>query len=256
MRFIDTHSHIYLDAFNSDRPETILRAADAGVKKIYLPNIDSRSVDKMNSLADEYPELCYPMMGLHPTSVKNDFRKELLIIDQQLEKGIYHGVGETGIDLYWDKTYKEQQAISFRHHLELALKFDLPVVIHCRESYSEVITIVNEYAGRELRGIFHAFSGNTEQASEVIALGFKIGIGGVVTYKKSGLAEVVKKIGPDNIVLETDAPFLPPVPKRGMRNEPSYLHYIAQKVALILDVSTEEIAEITTKNAELLFSAK
>jgi len=256
MRFIDTHSHIYLDAFNSDRPETILRAADAGVKKIYLPNIDSRSVDKMNSLADEYPELCYPMMGLHPTSVKNDFRKELLIIDQQLEKGIYHGVGETGIDLYWDETYKEQQAISFRHHLELALKFDLPVVIHCRESYSEVITIVNEYAGRELRGIFHAFSGNTEQASEVIALGFKIGIGGVVTYKKSGLAEVVKKIGPDNIVLETDAPFLPPVPKRGMRNEPSYLHYIAQKVALILDVSTEEIAEITTKNAELLFSAK
>ncbi|MCX6258763.1 MAG: TatD family hydrolase [Bacteroidia bacterium] len=253
MNLIDTHSHIYLDDFSKDTPETIRRAIESGLSKIFLPNIDSGSIKALNTLALTYPGTCFPMMGLHPTSVKDNYEEELRIVDKELEKGRYYGIGETGIDLYWDKTFKEQQIISFRHHFELALKYDLPVIIHCRNSFDEVLAVVTEFKDCGIRGIFHAFSGNAEQAEAVIKLGYLVGIGGVVTYKNSGLAEVVKIIGLDSMSLETDAPFLPPVPKRGMRNEPSFLIYTANKVAESLGVSIETVAIKTTGNAERLF---
>jgi TatD DNase family protein len=255
MKFIDTHSHIYLNAFKSDLPETIRRAIDSGITEIFLPNIDSGSIDNMNSLAAEYPEICFPIMGLHPTSVKEDFENELRIINKKLELGEYYGIGETGIDLYWDKRFIKQQIVSFRHHLDLSQKYDLPVLIHCRDSFDEVISIVEEYKGK-CRGVFHAFAGNVQQAKIIVQTGFYLGIGGIVTYKNSGLAEVVMEIGLDRIVLETDSPFLPPVPKRGMRNEPSFLQYIAKKVAEISGTKIETVSMTTTKNAEELFSGK
>lgn len=253
MKFIDTHSHIYLDDFSQDLDQTLQRALNTGVSKIFLPNIDRSSVNLMDSLSQAYPGICYPMMGLHPTSVKDDYADELNNVREELKKRRYYGIGETGIDLYWDKTFFRQQVESFREHLDLSLNYDLPVIIHCRNSYDEVISIIRDYEGKKLRGIFHAFSGSEDQAKEVTGLGFKLGIGGVLTYKNSGLGDVVRSVGLNQIVLETDSPFLPPVPKRGMRNEPSFILHTAKRLSEFTGIELDKVAEITSRNAEELF---
>jgi TatD DNase family protein len=253
MLLIDTHSHIYLPEFDDDLDETVQRALDAGIGKIILPNIDSSSILSVHNLASRFPDCCIPLMGLHPTSVKDNFVEELGKISDQLKKYPYKGIGEIGIDLYWDKTYFNEQVFVFEKQLALALEKDLPVVIHARNSFEEIFTSVLKPQFKGLKGIFHAFTGNTIQAKIITDMGFKIGIGGILTYKNSGLEEVVKTIDLKDIVLETDSPFLTPVPFRGKRNESSYILHIAKKLAEIKNVPPEEIYRITTFNAIEIF---
>lgn len=250
---IDTHSHIYSEEFLHDRDEALQRAYSNGVKKIVLPNIDSGSIKHMLDLADAYPHLCYPLMGLHPTSVDEDYKDELQAVEYWLEKRKFYGIGEIGIDLYWDTKFVNEQKEAFRYQIQLAKKYDLPIVIHVRNSFDETFEIVTEEQDGSLRGIFHCFSGNTIEAKKVIDLGFLLGIGGVLTFKNSSLDEVIKAIDLKNLVLETDAPYLSPVPKRGKRNESAYIVYVAQKIAEVYDVSVAKVAEITTSNARNLF---
>ncbi|MBT3385818.1 MAG: TatD family hydrolase [Prolixibacteraceae bacterium] len=250
---IDTHSHIYLEDFLNDVDEVIQRAYNNDVKKIVLPNIDSGSVKRLNDLSDAFPHLCYPLIGLHPTSVSSDYKKELQAVEYWLEKRKYYGIGEIGIDLYWDSTYINEQKDAFRHQIKLAKSNNLPIIIHLRNSFQEVYEIVNEEQNGTLKGIFHCFSGNESEAQQVIDLGFLLGIGGVATFKNSNLNQVIEKIGLEHLVLETDSPYLSPVPKRGQRNESSYLVYIAQKVAEIYKIPVEKVAGITTANARNLF---
>jgi len=250
---IDTHSHIYLEDFLNDVDEVIQKAYNNDVKKIILPNIDSGSVKRLNDLNDVYPHLCYPLMGLHPTSVSSDYKEELQAVEYWLEKRKYYGIGEIGIDLYWDRTYIKEQQDAFRHQIKLAKSKNLPIVIHLRNSFKEVHEIVNEEQDGSLKGIFHCFSGNYSEAQKIIDLGFLLGIGGAVTFKNSNLYLGVEKIELKHLVLETDSPYLSPVPKRGRRNESSYLVYIAQKVAEIYEIPVEQVAEITTANARNLF---
>lgn len=250
---IDTHSHIYSEEFIRDRDEALQRAYSSGVKKIILPNIDSGSIKHMLDLADAYPHLCYPLMGLHPTSVDEDYKDELQAVEYWLEKRKFYGIGEIGIDLYWDKKFVNEQKEVFRHQIKLAKKYDLPIIIHVRNSFDETLEIVEQEQDGSLRGIFHCFGGDEVEAKKVVDLGFLLGIGGVLTFKNSSLDEVVKTVDIQNLVLETDAPYLSPVPKRGKRNESAYLVYIAQKLAEIYELSVAEVAEITTSNARNLF---
>ncbi|MEN8116751.1 MAG: TatD family hydrolase [Bacteroidota bacterium] len=250
---IDTHSHIYSEDFLHDREEALQRAYDNGVKKIILPNIDSGSIKHLLDLSDAYPHLCYPLMGLHPTSVEEDYKEELHAVEYWLEKRKFYGIGEIGIDLYWDKKFINEQKDAFRHQVKLAKSRQLPIVIHVRDSFEETYAIVKEEQDGSLKGIFHCFSGNETEAQKVVDLGFLLGIGGVVTFKNSSLGEVIKTVRLENLVLETDSPYLAPVPKRGKRNESSYLIFIGQKISEIFNTSLEQVAEITTLNARNLF---
>lgn len=250
---IDTHSHIYTEDFNSDIDEVVQNAYNNDVKKIILPNIDSGTIKRLVDLSNSYPHICYPLMGLHPTSVATDYKEELKAVEYWLDKHKFYGIGEIGIDLYWDSTYVNEQKEAFRYQIKLAKSLQLPIVIHLRNSFHEVHEIVNEEQNGTLKGIFHCFSGDEEEALKIIDLGFLIGIGGVLTFKNSNLSEVIEKIDLKHLVLETDSPYLAPIPKRGRRNESSYLIYIAQKIAEINNIPIEKVAEITTLNARDLF---
>lgn len=252
--WIDTHAHIYSEDFDSDRAEAIARALEAGVQRLYMPNVDHASIDGMLALEMKYPEHCFPMMGLHPCSVKADFEKELYRVETWLAKRSFAAVGEMGTDLYWDKTFWEQQQEAFRIQVGWARQYKLPLVIHCRESMDETIRMIEELQDGTLRGIFHCFTGNRQQAERIIKAGFLLGIGGVSTFKKGGLDLVLPDIGLDALVLETDSPYLAPVPHRGKRNEPSYIPIIAQRVADLLQRDLADVQKITTHNALKLFS--
>lgn len=254
MQFVDTHTHLYLEEFSGDLKTVIDNAVSAGVTKMFLPNIDKGSIDNMLSLADEFPENCFPMIGLHPTSVKADYMKELAIVESQLQERKYYGIGECGIDLYWDKTYSFEQEFVFRHHIDLARNYDLPLIVHIRDSFNEVIEVLKDVDKKDIRGIFHCFSGSVEQAKQAIHYGFSLGLGGVITFKNNKMQETLKHIGLEHLVLETDAPFLAPVPYRGKRNEPAYIPLIAKMVAEIKGISPEQVAEATTNNAKKLFN--
>ncbi len=254
MQLIDTHAHLYLEDFDDDLEQTIQRSINKQVDNIILPNIDSSTFQRLHRLTDRFPENCVPLMGLHPTHVKESYETELEKVLSRFDLYDYKGIGEIGIDLYWDKTFLREQIIVFERQLALAVTKNLPVVIHARDSFDEIFQSIlkTQFAG--LRGIFHAFTGTRGQAELVIAKGFKIGIGGIVTFKNSHLSEVVQSIDLDHIVLETDSPYLAPVPYRGKRNESSYIRIIAEKVAEIKGISIEEVAERTTKNAIELFN--
>ncbi|NQT76365.1 MAG: TatD family hydrolase [Bacteroidetes bacterium] len=254
MILIDTHTHLYLNAFNNDREEVVERALADGVKYMLLPNIDSTSVKDMHALCDRFPENCFPMMGLHPTSVKGNFREELKIVEDLLASNNYFGVGETGIDLYWDKSWYREQVEAFNLQIDLAIAYELPLIIHARESFTEIFRVLENRDTSGLRGVFHCFTGDAGQAKRAIGLGFKLGIGGVLTYKNSGLDQLVSEIGLNELILETDAPYLSPVPHRGKRNESAYVLHIAEKLTEILNISIEEVAEVTTHNASKLFN--
>jgi len=253
MTLIDTHSHIYLQEFESDRALMLERAEKEGVERILLPAIDSTTHFMMLKLAEEYPAKCFSMMGLHPCSVKENYSDELRIAREHLEKKPFVAVGEIGLDFYWDKTYTEQQYAAFHDQVEWALQYDIPIVIHSRNSIDECIKVVAVHQQGKLKGVFHCFSGSAEQAQQIIDLGFYLGIGGVLTFKNSGLDTVMENMDLSHVVLETDAPYLAPVPFRGKRNEPGYLKYIVQRLAEIKKLEWEEIAGITTANAEKLF---
>jgi TatD DNase family protein len=251
--FIDTHSHIYSEDFIQDRDEVMQRAYESGIKKIVLPNIDSGSIKHMLNLVDAYPHLCFPLMGLHPTSVDEDYAEELIAMEYWLEKRKFYGIGEIGIDLYWDNKYEKEQKEAFRYQLKLAKKMKLPVVIHVRNSFEETYSIVKEEQDGSLKGIFHCFNSTVEDANKIIELGFYLGIGGVVTFKNSNLDVVLDSVDPQHLVLETDAPYLAPVPQRGKRNESSYLVFVAKKLSEIYHLPVTRIAEITTTNARNIF---
>jgi TatD DNase family protein len=251
--FVDTHTHLYAEEFNSYRKQLINKAISNGIGKFYLPNIDSTSIEGMLALEKEYPQHCFAMMGLHPCSVNESVEKELEIVKDWLSKRKFCAVGEIGIDLYWDKTFFTQQQHAFRTQIQWALDYNYPVVIHCRESFDEIYEILVSFS-RLPKTIFHCFSGTAVQAKKILDLGnFKLGIGGVLTFKNSGLDKVVEQIDLEHLVLETDAPYLAPVPFRGKRNEPSYMLEVARKLAQIKNVSTTEVEEITTRNAEFIF---
>ncbi len=253
--WIDTHAHIYAKEFDNDRLDMLQRCAQNNVKKIFMPNVDHTSIDSMLELESRWPD-CFAMMGLHPCSVKKDFERELYIVEEWLSKRRFAAVGEIGTDLYWDKTFWDQQKEAFAIQINWAKKFDLPVVIHCRESLDETIALVNNLQDGKLTGIFHCFSGSVEQAEKIAKLNFFVGIGGVSTFKKGALDTVLRDVAIDKIVLETDSPYLAPVPHRGKRNEPSYIPLIAKKVAEIKNISLEELQLHTTQNALKLFEAK
>ncbi len=254
MNLTDTHSHLYLPQFDEDRDSVLERAMKNHVSKIYLPNIDSSTIKPMLQLAGAVPEHIFPLIGLHPTSVKENFMEELETVKKWLDKKLFHGVGEVGIDLYWDKSQKERQIIAFREQLIYSLEYKLPVIIHVRDSFDEIFMVLDEFSNKQLSGIFHSFTGTIEHAKKAIAAGFKIGINGIVTFKNSGLSEVVKKIELENIVLETDSPYLSPAPKRGKRNESSYLIYIGEKLSEIFSTDLETVARITSQNAKQVFN--
>jgi len=253
MMLIDTHSHIYLPEFDVDRIPMLERAGGEGIRKILMPAIDSSTHEAMLKLEKDNPAACLSMMGLHPCSVKENPGNELKIARDHLEKRTFIAIGETGLDFYWDKTFVQQQYRAFQEQIGWALHYDIPVVIHSRNSIDECIKVVEEHQNGKLKGVFHCFSGNMEQAAKIIGLGFYMGIGGVVTFKNSGLDAVIGKLNLDHVVLETDAPYLAPAPFRGKRNEPAYLKYVVEKLATIKNTSGEEIASITTANAEKLF---
>jgi TatD DNase family protein len=250
---VDTHCHLYLDEFKNDIADVIKRAEADGIHKFYLPAIDSSEIENIFLLENKFPGKCIAMMGLHPCSVKENYLEELSIVKDWLTKRKFAAVGEIGLDFYWDKTFEKQQYEAFRIQIELSLQYDLPIVIHTRDAMQQSIDVVKEYKSKNVKGIFHCFGGTVENAKEIIDAGFYLGIGGVLTYKKSGLAEVLAQIDLAHIVVETDAPYLTPVPFRGKRNESSYLKYIVEKLALIKSVSVEEVAAVTTVNAEKIF---
>lgn len=255
MTMIDTHTHLYLDDFKADIQEVISRARSAGVEKFYLPNIDSSSIEDLLNLEQQFPGECIGMMGLHPCSVKENVADELKLVEEWLKKRPFVAVGEIGLDYYWDRTFIAEQKDAFRLQVKWAQELNLPIVIHSRDSMQDCIDLVREHQNGKLRGIFHCFGGTVEEAKQIIDLGFLMGIGGVITYKKSGLAEVLASIPIEQLVLETDAPYLTPVPFRGKRNEPSYLKYVVDKMAEAMNLSPEEIAIQTTLNAQNLFGS-
>jgi TatD DNase family protein len=250
---VDTHAHLYLDEFKNDIGGVIKRAETEGVNKFYLPAIDSSEIENMFLLENKFPDKCFAMMGLHPCYVKENYLQELDIVKDWLTKRKFAAVGEIGLDFHWDKTFVTQQYQAFRMQIELALQHNLPIVLHTREAMQESIDVVKEYKSKGIKGIFHCFGGTVENAREIIDAGFYLGIGGVLTYKKSGLDKVLEHIDLAHLVLETDAPYLTPVPFRGKRNESSYLKYIVEKLAEIKNVSISEVAAITTANAEKIF---
>jgi TatD DNase family protein len=254
MKLIDTHCHLYSTEFQDDINEVINRARAEGVAKFFLPAIDSTTLTAMLALENQYPNECIAMMGLHPCHVKENYLDELKAVETQLAARNFVAIGEIGLDFYWDKTFAAQQYAAFKQQMQWALDKQLPIVIHTRNAMQETLDTVKPFAAKGLRGIFHCFSGNQEDAGQIVDMGFLLGIGGVVTYKNSGLPAALEKISVENLVLETDAPYLTPVPFRGKRNESSYLRYIAEKLAAIKNIPIDELAFITTKNAERIFS--
>ncbi len=253
MKFIDTHAHIYSKKFDADRDQMILQAKSSGVQKIYMPNIDLESIPRMLELESLYPDTCIPMLGLHPCDVKGDVEEVLAEMQEWLEKRDFAGIGETGLDLYWDKTYFEEQKQSLAVHIKWAIERNRPLILHCRDSMDETIAEIQRQHSSGLSGIFHCFTGNVAQAKSIIELGFFLGIGGVSTYKNGGLDKVLPEVGIDRLVLETDAPYLAPVPFRGKRNTPEYIPLIARRIADILEIPLQEVSEMTNRNAAQIF---
>ena len=253
MHITDTHSHIYLAEFANDRDVMLKRAEAEGIKKVLMPAIDSTTHEEMIGVEKLNPGQCFAMMGLHPCSVKEGFKEELSIVKKYFSQRNFIAVGEIGLDFYWDKTFVTEQFEAFRLQINWSFDLDIPIVIHSRSSIDQCIEVVSKQQNGKLRGVFHCFSGNIEQAQQIIELGFYLGIGGVLTYKNSGLDKVMEQVDMKYIVLETDAPYLSPVPFRGKRNEVSYIKYVAQKLADIKKISMDEVATITTANAESLF---
>jgi len=255
MMFIDTHTHLFVEQFNEDREEVVQRATDAGVEVMLLPNIDLESIPQMNELAAKYPNNCFPMMGLHPGSVDQNWKQTLQTIEKELFENKYIAVGEIGIDLYWSREFEEAQKEVFRQQVLWAKELGKPIVIHAREAFDEIFEIIDELNDESLTGIFHCFTGTLEQANHVIDYGgFKMGLGGVLTYKKSGLDKVIENVDLKHLVLETDSPYLPPTPYRGKRNESSYLLHIAEKLADVQSITLKQVAEVTTQNAKEIFN--
>lgn len=253
MQLFDTHIHLYAEEFEKDRPALINKAISNGISRFYLPNIDSASIKGMLDLEKQYPQQCFAMMGLHPCSVNKSVEDELKLVREWLNKRAFAGVGEIGLDLYWDKTFFKEQQLAFASQIEWALEFDYPIIIHVRNAFKETIELLKTFKTLP-RGIFHCFSGTIEEANEVLALGhFKLGLGGVLTFKNSGLDKVAQTIDIKHLVLETDAPYLAPVPFRGKRNEPSYILEVARKLAELKSLELDQVADITSKNAEEIF---
>jgi len=254
VKIIDTHTHLYLNQFKDDIDKVIQRSIDKGINKFIFPAIDSTHFDDMHDLKNKYPGSVYLMSGLHPTNVKENYKEELEFVVSSLKGHSYVAIGEIGIDLYWDKTYLKQQQDAFEFQIRLAIKHDLPIVIHCREAFDEIFEILDKENCSKLRGVFHCFTGTLEQANRAIRLGFKLGIGGVVTFKNGGIDKFLNQIDLKHIVLETDSPYLAPVPFRGKRNESSYITYVIDKLSEIYGLPIKEIASVTTKNAEKVFA--
>ena len=251
---IDTHTHLYLDAFDDDRHVMVKRALETGVTRMLLPNIDMNSIAGMHALCDAFPQNCFPMMGLHPCDVKEDFRDVLRDMEELFGRRKYIAVGETGIDLYWDKTTLPHQIESFEIQIGWAKSMGLPIVIHARDSFNEIFEVLDRLNDESLRGVFHCFTGDLSQAKKIIDYGgFMMGLGGVLTYEKSGLGEIVKDIPLESLILETDSPFLTPKPYRGKRNESAYVKFVAEKLSEVKGIPLQEVAAITTANAEQMF---
>ncbi len=253
MILTDTHTHLYYETDPAKLTELMQRSLDNQVSRLFLPNVDSQSIPLFFGLAEQYPQHCFPMLGLHPCDVKEDFKEELAHIYKEANLRKIYAIGEIGIDLYWDKSTLGIQQEAFRTQIGWAKQMGLPIVIHCREAFDEIFEILEELKDDKLRGIFHCFTGDAAQAAKVIDLGFYLGIGGVLTYKNSGLDKVVQSIPLEHLVLETDSPYLTPVPFRGKQNESSYLVYVAQKLADLKQISIEKVAEITSRNSEKVF---
>jgi len=250
---IDTHTHLYAEEFNADRNSLIEKAISNGIKEFYLPNIDSTSIEAMLDLEKQFPENCFAMVGLHPCSVNSSWQTELNIVEEWLKKRKFIAIGEIGLDLYWDKTFFEEQKSAFKQQIDWALEYKYPISIHCRDAFDPIFEILNSYKVLP-KAIFHCFSGTLDQANKVLALGgLKLGIGGVVTFKNAGLDKVIEQIDLEHLVLETDAPYLAPVPFRGKRNEPGYIMEVARKIAQIKDLSMDEVGKITSQNAKYIF---
>lgn len=256
MNLIDTHTHLYLDNFSDDQDVVIQNAINQGVNRMLLPAIDSSTFESMINLSKKYPENCIPMIGLHPTSVKDNYEDELDLVERELKKGGYVAVGEIGIDLYWDKTHIEEQKDALTRQLRWAKKYKIPVAIHTRDSFNEVYNIVKNEKTDDLTGVFHCFTGGLSEAYRIMDIGFYMGIGGIITFKNAGLSDIVKSIPIESMVLETDAPFLTPAPHRGKRNESSYLNFIAMKLAEVLSMEMTNIIEASTNSASKLFKLK
>jgi TatD DNase family protein len=254
VKIIDTHTHLYLKQFKDDIDKVIQRSIDKGINKFIFPAIDSTHFDDMHDLKNKYPGSIYLMSGLHPVDVKENFKEELEFVVNSLKSHSYVAIGEIGIDLYWDKTYLKQQQEAFEFQIRLAIKNDLPIVIHCREAFDEIFEILDKENCDKLRGVFHCFTGTLEQANRAIQLGFKLGIGGVVTFKNGGIDKFLNRIDLNHIVVETDSPYLAPVPYRGKRNESSYITYVIDKLSEIYGLPIKKIASVTTKNAEKVFA--
>lgn len=253
IQLVDSHCHLYDDDFRSEIREVVARALQAGVQAVYLPNIDKSSMDPMFELEHDFPGLCKPMMGIHPCYIKEDWEDQLEMVRDWLAKRKFSAVGEIGLDFYWDMSFRDQQEIAFAKQLEWAIQYNLPVSIHSRNATKECIDMVRKIGGGKIRGVFHCFGGTKEEAEEIIDLNMYMGIGGVVTFKKSGLDLLLKEIGLSRVVLETDAPYLAPVPYRGKRNEPAYLLPIAEKIAEVMGITIEEVGRITSHNAHEIF---
>jgi len=251
---VDTHCHLYLPEFDGDIDKVIERAEKEGVSKFYLPAIDSTTDDRLLAIEKRFPGKCFAMMGLHPTSVKEDYEEELLRVREWFQKRSFAAVGEIGLDFYWDKTFQSEQIKAFHLQIELALEYNRPIVIHSRNAVDECIEVVRQHRSGKLKGIFHCFSGSLTQAQMIVDIGLYLGMGGVITYKNSGLAEVVSEISLENMVLETDAPYLSPVPYRGKRNESGYLKFVAGKIATLKNTPVEEVERVTSANAEKIFA--
>ena len=250
---IDSHCHLYSDEFENDIDLVLERAREKGVQKFYLPAIDSSTHGKMLALEQKFPSTCYAMIGLHPCSVNVSFEKELEIIENLLAERPFAAIGETGLDFHWDTSFSKEQYLALERQIELALQYKIPLVLHTRKAMQETINVIRKYKGKGLKGIFHCFGGSLQEAQQIVGCGFLLGIGGVVTYKNAGLQQVLPNIGLEHLVLETDAPYLSPVPYRGKRNESSYLVEIAHKIAEIKNIASSEVMAATTLNAERLF---
>ena len=250
---IDTHSHIYGEEYDGDRDAVMSAAKEADVESIMLVNVDTTTIDRMKQAHSLYADCTYMAMGLHPTSVTESFAAGLALVDSELRTGAYRAVGEVGIDLYWDTTYKDLQIEAFESQVEMSLAYGLPLIIHTRKAFAELFASLKRFQGRELHGVFHCFGGGIEEAKKAISLGFYLGIGGVVTYKISSLPDVLSRLSPDRLLLETDAPYLSPVPYRGKRNEPAYMAAVRDKIASVFSITAQKVDEMTTKNAQELF---
>lgn len=253
MIITDTHTHLYSDAFDEDRNEAIQKAINHNIKRFFIPAIDSETTQSMYDLEKAFPENVFLMMGLHPTHVKENFEAELKHVEKELDRRKFYAVGEIGIDLYWDKSTLEIQKQAFKRQIQFAKDRDLPIVIHCRESFDEIFEVLESEMDEKLFGIFHCFTGDLDQAKQALSYNMKLGIGGVVTFKNGGIDKFINQIPLENIVLETDSPYLAPKPYRGKRNDPVYILKVAEKLSELYEIPVEEVAEVTTKNSKEIF---